>query len=122
MATTTSLLCLFGSVIVIMMIFLASSIRIVQEDRRLSVYRVGRFLGDKGPGVVMLIPIIDRGIVKELGGMEKVSSRGNSGRCRRNTHDSFYRWKDFPRRPGMGCCESESHFHGTTRARSEDHP
>lgn len=70
-----TLLCTFAIVIVLVFIFLISSIRIVQEDKRLSVYRLGRYLGDKGPGLVVLIPFIDRGIIKELGGADISPSR-----------------------------------------------
>ena len=45
------------------------------EDKRLSVYRLGRYLGDKGPGVVLLIPIVDKGIIKDLGEVEKTPSQ-----------------------------------------------
>jgi membrane-bound ClpP family serine protease len=69
--TLTSLICMFGVWLFIIMIALAASIRIVREDTRLSVYRLGRYLGDKGPGVVVLIPLIDRGIVKQVGEVEK---------------------------------------------------
>ena len=54
------------------LVFIAASIRIVQEEKRLSVYRLRRYLGDKGPGIVILIPFIDRGVLKEMGGMEKI--------------------------------------------------
>ena len=74
-----SLACLFGVMIVMVMIFLAASIRIVREETRLSVYRLGRYIGDKGPGLVLLMPVIDRGIVKELGGMEKTPSQKLTG-------------------------------------------
>ena len=60
------ILCFVGSTLMIAVIFLASAIRIVREDARLSVYRLGRYIGDKGPGVVVLIPIIDRGVLKDL--------------------------------------------------------
>ena len=70
----STLLCFAGSVIFITLIMLASSIRIVREDTRLSVYRLGRFLGDKGPGLVLLIPVIDRGVLKKLGAVEKTPS------------------------------------------------
>jgi hypothetical protein len=71
----TVILCILGLTIFIAMLFLAASIRVVREDKRLSVYRLGRYLGDKGPGLVVLIPVIDRGVVKELGGMEMTPSR-----------------------------------------------
>jgi hypothetical protein len=71
----TPVLCVLVAVIFAMFIILASSIRIVREDTRLSIYRLGRYVGDKGPGLVILIPFIDRGVLKELGGMEKTPSR-----------------------------------------------
>ena len=67
-------LCLTVVLFLFMIVFMTASIRIVQEDTRLSVYRLGRYIGDKGPGLVLLIPIIDRGIKKELGDIEKTPS------------------------------------------------
>ncbi len=45
---------------------LASSIRIVPEYQRLVVFRLGRCIGEKGPGFVMLIPVIDRAVMVDL--------------------------------------------------------
>ncbi|MEJ2722176.1 MAG: slipin family protein [bacterium] len=39
---------------------LASAIRILREYERAVIFRLGRLIGVKGPGVVLLIPIIDR--------------------------------------------------------------
>ncbi|MEW6403933.1 MAG: NfeD family protein [Chloroflexota bacterium] len=64
-----------GISLFLMMIFLAASIRIVREDKRLSVYRLGRYVGDKGPGLVVVIPFIDLGVIKELGAVEKTPSQ-----------------------------------------------
>jgi regulator of protease activity HflC (stomatin/prohibitin superfamily) len=61
--------------LLVAMIFLAASIRIVQEDTRLSVYRLGRYIGDKGPGLVVLIPAIDRGVAKQVGSVQKTLGR-----------------------------------------------
>jgi hypothetical protein len=74
MDTTVFALCFVGLFLLMWMIFIASAIRIVREDTRLSVYRLGRYIGDKGPGLVLLIPIIDRGVIKELGSVEKTPS------------------------------------------------
>jgi len=41
---------------------LANSIRIVREYERLVVFRLGRLIGEKGPGLVLLIPVIDRSV------------------------------------------------------------
>jgi regulator of protease activity HflC (stomatin/prohibitin superfamily) len=43
-----------------------NAIRIVPEYRRLVVFRLGRALGAKGPGLVLLIPFVDRGVVVDL--------------------------------------------------------
>jgi hypothetical protein len=61
------LACFLGAVILFMVIALFSAIRVVPEHKRLDVYRLGRYLGEKGPGLVLLLPAIDRGIMKELG-------------------------------------------------------
>ena len=58
--------CLIGIVLVVGVILIASAIRIVPEYERLVVFRLGRCVGDKGPGVVFLIPIVDRGVRVDL--------------------------------------------------------
>ncbi|RLG53281.1 MAG: SPFH/Band 7/PHB domain protein [Thermoproteota archaeon] len=45
---------------------LSQAIKIVPEYRRIVVFRLGRFFGVKGPGIVFLIPIIDRPIEVDL--------------------------------------------------------
>ncbi|NLT73494.1 MAG: SPFH/Band 7/PHB domain protein [Chloroflexi bacterium] len=47
-------------------IVLAMSIRIVPEYKRLVVFRLGRCLGARGPGLILLIPYIDRGTMTDL--------------------------------------------------------
>jgi regulator of protease activity HflC (stomatin/prohibitin superfamily) len=46
--------------------FLWLSIRIVAEYQRLVVFRLGRCIGAKGPGLVLLIPIVDRATRADL--------------------------------------------------------
>ena len=41
-------------------LLLASSLRIVQEYERAVIFRLGRILGAKGPGLFFVIPIIDK--------------------------------------------------------------
>lgn len=41
---------------------LANAIRIVREYDRLVVFRLGRLVGVRGPGLVILIPIVDRAV------------------------------------------------------------
>lgn len=63
---TSSAVCLVGAILVIGLIFLANAIRIVPEYQRLVVFRLGRSIGPKGPGIVLLIPVIDRAIKVDL--------------------------------------------------------
>ena len=51
----------FTVVAVFFLIFiLASAIRILREYERGVVFRLGRLIGAKGPGLILLIPIVDR--------------------------------------------------------------
>jgi len=58
--------CLVGGILVIGGIFLAQAIRIVPEYQRLVVFRLGRCIGEKGPGLIFLIPIVDRAVRVDL--------------------------------------------------------
>jgi len=43
-------------------VILANAIRVVREYERLVVFRLGRLIGERGPGLVLLWPIIDRAV------------------------------------------------------------
>jgi len=45
--------------VAVILIFLAFSIKIVKEYERAVIFRLGRLLGAKGPGLFFIIPIID---------------------------------------------------------------
>jgi regulator of protease activity HflC (stomatin/prohibitin superfamily) len=66
MTESTILLCLVGSAVLIALALLVTAIRIVPEYQRLVVFRLGRCVGERGPGVVILIPIVDRGVRVDL--------------------------------------------------------
>jgi regulator of protease activity HflC (stomatin/prohibitin superfamily) len=55
-----ALLLIFG------LILLASSIRILREYERGVIFRLGRLIAQKGPGLILLIPIIDRMVRVDL--------------------------------------------------------
>lgn len=55
-----------GLLALVVVIVLALAIRIVAEYQRLVVFRLGRVLGAKGPGLVLLIPFVDRGVRVDL--------------------------------------------------------
>ncbi|MEN6409073.1 MAG: SPFH domain-containing protein [Anaerolineaceae bacterium] len=63
---TTTVICLIGVVVVLLLIFLATAIKIVPEYQRLVVFRLGRCIGEKGPGLVLLIPFVDRPVRVDL--------------------------------------------------------
>ena len=46
--------------IVLLVLFLASAIRILKEYERAVIFRLGRIINTKGPGLIILIPIIDK--------------------------------------------------------------
>ncbi len=58
--------CLIGGIILLGLLFLASAIKIVPEFQRLVVFRLGRSIGAKGPGLLILIPFIDRAVRVDL--------------------------------------------------------
>jgi len=45
---------------IIILIILAFSIKVIREYERVVVFRLGRLLGARGPGVVIILPVIDR--------------------------------------------------------------
>jgi regulator of protease activity HflC (stomatin/prohibitin superfamily) len=58
--------CLIGVAVLLLFIFLATAIKIVPEYRRVVVFRLGRCIGAKGPGLVLLIPFVDRPVMVDL--------------------------------------------------------
>jgi len=55
-----------GVVVLLLVITLPQALRIVREYQRLMVFRLGRAIGAKGPGLVFLIPFIDKGVMVDL--------------------------------------------------------
>jgi regulator of protease activity HflC (stomatin/prohibitin superfamily) len=47
-------------VVLFVVILLANAIRILREYERGVIFRLGRLIGVKGPGIIFLIPIVDR--------------------------------------------------------------
>ena len=50
-SNTFTLICLIGVVVLLLIVFLAAAIKIVPEYRRVVVFRLGRCVGAKGPGL-----------------------------------------------------------------------
>ena len=46
--------------LIFLIILAASTLKVVSESQRLVVYRLGRFFGLKGPGLICVIPGVDK--------------------------------------------------------------
>lgn len=46
--------------IILLVFFLASAIRVLKEYERGVIFRLGRVIGVKGPGLIILIPVVDK--------------------------------------------------------------
>ncbi|MDI6696222.1 MAG: SPFH domain-containing protein [Anaerolineales bacterium] len=64
--TSITVLCGVGAIILVVLVFIGNAIRIVPEYQRLVVFRLGRCIGHRGPGIVLLIPIVDRAVRVDL--------------------------------------------------------
>ncbi len=61
-----TLICVLGIAIVFGVVFISAMIRIVREYERLVVFRLGRCIGVRGPGIVFLLPFIDLAQIVDL--------------------------------------------------------
>jgi regulator of protease activity HflC (stomatin/prohibitin superfamily) len=63
---------MFGDLIIgllialIVIVLLTMAVRIVPEYKRLVVFRLGRSVGAKGPGLILLIPFVDKPVIVDL--------------------------------------------------------
>lgn len=62
----TLAICMIGVVGLVLLSVIASAVRIVKEYERLVVFRLGRCVGERGPGLVLLVPVIDRAVKVDL--------------------------------------------------------
>jgi len=56
----------YAAILVIAILFLYSAIKILNEYERGVVFRLGRVIGAKGPGLILLIPMIDKMVRVDL--------------------------------------------------------
>ena len=54
------------AIVVVLVIVLPAFIKIVAEYQRLVVFRLGRCIGELGPGLIILIPFVDRPVLVDL--------------------------------------------------------
>jgi len=53
-------------VLFFLLFFLGASIRVLREYERAVIFRLGRLIAQKGPGLILLIPVIDRMVRVDL--------------------------------------------------------
>lgn len=56
----------FGIIAFLALIILSNAIRILREYERGVIFRLGRLIGAKGPGIIFLIPLVDRMLKVDL--------------------------------------------------------
>jgi regulator of protease activity HflC (stomatin/prohibitin superfamily) len=56
----------FGLVVIVLLVLLATSVRILREYERGVVFQLGRFWGVKGPGLIILIPVLQQMVRVDL--------------------------------------------------------
>ena len=56
----------YGAALVLVLLFLSSAVKILNEYERGVVFRLGRVIGAKGPGLILLIPAIDKMVRVDL--------------------------------------------------------
>ena len=52
--------------ILLLILLIVLSVRVVREYERNVVFRLGRCIGTKGPGIIFLLPVIDRPVLVDL--------------------------------------------------------
>jgi len=62
----TTLLVVLGALVVLAVIVLSAAIRVLREYERGVMFRLGRLMGAKGPGLIVMIPIVDQMVRVDL--------------------------------------------------------
>ena len=67
-----------GFIAIVVALFLLSGIRVLREWERMPVLRLGRYIGLKGPGIIYLVPLIDRAPIKISTRLDTIQFRTES--------------------------------------------
>lgn len=68
---TLFMLCFLGIAAAATFVVLSTAIRVVPEYQRPAIFRLGRFVGVRGPGLMILFPFIDAGVKVDLREQER---------------------------------------------------
>jgi regulator of protease activity HflC (stomatin/prohibitin superfamily) len=55
-----------SALVVVLLSLIASAVKIVREYERIVVFRLGRLVGPRGPGLILLIPGVEKGVRIDL--------------------------------------------------------
>lgn len=69
---------IIGFIAIVVALFLLSGIRVLKEWERMPVLRLGRYVGLKGPGLIYLVPLIDRAPLKISTRLDTIQFRTES--------------------------------------------
>lgn len=56
----------FIILLILAIVIFAASLKVVNEYERMAVFRLGRFVNIQGPGLVLLVPGVDKGVKVNL--------------------------------------------------------
>jgi regulator of protease activity HflC (stomatin/prohibitin superfamily) len=59
-------LIIFGILVLIVLVIFAKALKVVREYQRIVLFRLGRAIGLRGPGLVFIFPVIDRPVSVDL--------------------------------------------------------
>jgi regulator of protease activity HflC (stomatin/prohibitin superfamily) len=65
-AVRPELLVVLGVIALLLIIIFTATVKVVQEYERGVVFRLGRFVGARGPGLILLIPAVERMVKVDL--------------------------------------------------------
>jgi regulator of protease activity HflC (stomatin/prohibitin superfamily) len=69
---------IIGFIVIFVALFLLSGIRVLREWERMPILRLGRYVGMRGPGLIYLVPLIDRAPVKISTRLDTIQFRTES--------------------------------------------
>jgi regulator of protease activity HflC (stomatin/prohibitin superfamily) len=69
---------IIGFIVIVVALFLLSGIRVLREWERMPILRLGRYMGMRGPGLIYLVPLIDRAPIKISTRLDTIQFRTES--------------------------------------------
>ena len=85
-------------------ILLAASLRVLREYERGVIFRLGRLIAQKGPGLILLIPIVDRMVRVDLRAASvECVGQGRSARARDQLVERQPEHRTCPDGSAVGC-------------------